>query len=148
MLDYTAMKIKEILPHRDPFLFIDGIASFNEATREIECYKTFLKNDYILSGHFPGNPIIPGVILTEMMAQASILLYAGLKPEISSQKPSYYLGKNESRFLKIAYPDQKLIIKAKINTLLDTGGIVQAEVSANNTIVAKSELLFAVKPKN
>ena len=65
--------IKKYLPHREPFLFIDEVVNINK-NHEIHARKIISNNEYFLEGHFPGNPIFPGVIIIEAMGQASGIL--------------------------------------------------------------------------
>src|SRR4030042_256743 len=98
---WTIGKIQEILPQKYPFLFIDRVLAVGKEQRTITCLKEVSGNESFFQGHFPGKPIMPGVIIIEAMAQASILLYAVLKPEQAAKKPDYLLGKVEARFKNI-----------------------------------------------
>lgn len=72
MCDILDRDIKELLPHREPFIFVDEILSISED--EITTLKTFKGEEEFFRGHFPGNPIVPGVLLVEVMAQTAGLL--------------------------------------------------------------------------
>lgn len=65
----------EILPHKDPFLFVDQVEEINFEQRSIICSKPFLPEESFFQGHFPGYKIVPGVILTEAIAQSVALLF-------------------------------------------------------------------------
>jgi 3-hydroxyacyl-[acyl-carrier-protein] dehydratase len=141
-------KVTEILPQRYPFLFIDRVLEFNKKEGKIICLKNLTVNEYFFSGHFPGNPIMPGVVIIEAMAQASILLFAGLKPEIAEKKPQYFLGKVEAKFLKTVIPGDQLILEICKEKILAGGGIVTAQARVKQTPVAKAKISFGVKIKD
>src|SRR4030067_3443110 len=111
-------KIKSILPHREPFLFIDEIIEI-DGTQKVVAVKYINKNESFFQGHFPGRPIMPGVLIIEAMAQASIILYSLCKPEIAKTHPNYYLGKVKVEFLSPVYPGDKLIIEKNREKFLD-----------------------------
>ena len=90
-MNWNREKIKSILPHREPFLFIDEIIEIDGIDRVV-AVKNIKENESFLKGHFPGRPIMPGVLIIEAMAQASIILYSVCKPEIAETNPDYYLG--------------------------------------------------------
>lgn len=144
---FDTSKIQEILPQRYPFLFIDKVLAVEPENKKIVCQKNFTINDYFFKGHFPGNPVVPGVIMIEALAQASILLYACLKPEISEKKPNYYLGKVEARFRRIVSPGDCLVLEIQGIKILETSGIVQAKALVNNEVAVEATITFGVKPK-
>jgi 3-hydroxyacyl-[acyl-carrier-protein] dehydratase len=137
--------IAVILPQKHPFLFIDKIVDFNSKDSRITCLKRFTTNDYFFQGHFPGKPILPGVIIVEAMAQAGILLYAMLKPRAAAAHPDYFLGKADARFLKSAKPDCDLIIEVSATKIIDSGGMCSARARVGKNIVAEATLLFGVR---
>lgn len=138
-------KIKEILPHRYPFLFIDSVLEINEKEKKVTCLKNVTINDYYFEGHFPGCPIMPGAIIIEALAQASIILFAAIKPEIANQHPKYYLGKVEAKFLKTVVPGDRLVLEVHGEKITDKNGIVEAVAKVNDEPVAKANILFGVK---
>lgn len=140
-------KIQEILPQRYPFLFVDKVLAVETENKKIICQKNFSINEYFFKGHFPGNPVVPGVIIIEAMAQASILLYAALKPDIAIKKPDYYLGKVEAKFKKVVRPGDCLILDIQGLKILESSGIVEAKAKVNEEIVAEASITFGVKPK-
>lgn len=139
-------KIKSVLPQREPFLFIDEIVKIYDDNK-IVAVKNVSGDEYYFKGHFPDKPIMPGVLIIEAMAQASIILYSMAKPKITSSNPDYYLGKVKAEFLSPTYPGDKLIIEANKVKFLDNAAITDVVVTANNTIIAKANLVFAIKKK-
>ena len=139
------MDISRILPQKYPFLFIDKIVSIDKQNQSITCVKNVSANESFFQGHFPGNPVLPGVIIVEAMAQASILLYAVVKPQNISRKPVYYLGKIDASFKKPVFPGDVLILNIDCIKIIDTGGIVKATAKVGEEIAAEATLNFGVK---
>ncbi len=141
-------KIQEILPQKYPFLFVDAVLELNQKARKAICLKNVTINDYFFEGHFPGNPIMPGVLIIEAMAQSSILLYAALKPEIARKKPDFYLGKVEAKFKKPVRVGDQLLIEVSGEKLMDKGGAIKAVARVKGEVVSEAEILFGVKPRD
>jgi len=142
--DWDIKKIQEILPQKYPFLFIDRILEADIPGGKITCLKNVTANDYFFVGHFPGNPLMPGVIIIEAMAQASILGFAALYPDIAAKKPSYYLGKVEAKFFKPVRVGDQLILEVRKEKLLQNAGIVAALAKVDNKIVAEARIAFGI----
>lgn len=139
-------KIKSILPQREPFLFLDEVVEI-DGIAKIVAVKYINKHESYFAGHFPDRPIMPGVLIIEAMAQASIILYSICKPEISKSHPEYYLGKVESEFLSPVLPGDKLVIEARRVKITDNAGIVDSLAKVADNIVAKANIVFGVKRK-
>lgn len=137
-------KIKSILPQREPFLFIDEIIEI-DGTQKVVAVKNIDENENYFKGHFPNNPIMPGVLIIEAMAQTTIILYSLCYPQIAKTHPNYYLGKVKAQFLNITSPKSKIIITATKIKIIGNSGIVEARAEVNNTLIAKAELVFSVK---
>lgn len=146
-LKWDKEKIKSILPHREPFLFIDEVIEI-DGTQKVVAVKYINKNESFFQGHFPDKPVMPGVLIIEAMAQASIVLYSISKPEITKTHPDYYLGKVKAEFLSPVYPGDKLIIETNKVKFLDNAAITDTIANVNNKIVAKANLVFGVRKSN
>ena len=110
----NTIEIKEImtlLPHRYPFLLIDRVTSY-ELGQSINAYKNITINEECFLGHFPGEPIFPGVMILEAMAQAAGIL--GFKTMGSSDKLYLYAGIDKARFKAPVVPGDKLEIAVKL----------------------------------
>ena len=140
----TVDQIKGILPQRFPFLFIDGVNELKPGKRVV-AYKNVTGNDGFFQGHFPGNPVMPGTLIIEAMAQASAFLYYSKYKYDLAHTPTYYIGSIKAEFKKPVIPGDQLVIKAETAKLIVTGGFVNAEALVDNICIAKAELIFAVK---
>lgn len=141
-------KIKSVLPQREPFLFLDEVLSVDADSFRVVAKKTFSLNEYFFKGHFPGNPIVPGVILIEAMAQASIILYAACKPDVAATKPDYYLGKVKSEFHYPVRPGDTVIMEVKGLKMINNAGVGEATAKVGERIIAKAEFIFGVIRKD
>ena len=132
--------ITEILPHRKPFLFIDKIISI-EGSEKITAEKKIGKEEDYLKGHFPGNPIVPGVIILESMAQASGVIAAYNTGELGDL---YFLSRiSDIKFRHPVFPGDTLIIKAEILGRFDQAVKTYSRCEVNGKIVAEGELVLS-----
>ncbi len=146
-MNWDKEKIKSILPHREPFLFIDEIIEIEDATKVV-AVKNIKSNENFFEGHFPDKPIMPGVLIIEAMAQASIILYSVCKPEIAKTHPNYYLGKVKAEFLSPVFPGDKLVLEINSVKITDEAGVVDALARVGERIAAKANLVFGIKKSN
>ncbi|MFO7494634.1 MAG: 3-hydroxyacyl-ACP dehydratase FabZ [Desulfobacterales bacterium] len=146
MKDYPIQKIMAYLPHRYPFLLVDRVLEI--VPREfIVALKNVTINEPFFQGHFPGNPIMPGVLIVEALAQAGgILAYESLPPERRGQEV-YFMGFNNVKFRKPVVPGDQLIFR--VNFLRQRGNAFKmagrAEVA--ETLVAEAECLASFGEK-
>lgn len=111
-VDYGVDHITKYLPHRDPMLLIDRVLAYNE--NEIYAVKTVPSDAFYFQGHFPDNPILPGVILVEMMAQAGALV-AALGGQFDQENSLLaFAGVENAKFRKSVYPNETVCVYAKI----------------------------------
>lgn len=134
-------KILEILPHRYPFILIDRILECNPG-ESITGIKNVTINENIFQGHFPGEPIYPGVLMAEGMAQtAGILLYeSGIINK--ENKVFFYLGIDKCRFRGIAKPGDQIIFKIEAKRLKAKLSKLICKAYIEEKMVAEAEILL------
>ena len=104
-------EINKLLPHRDPFLFLDW-CEIIEIGKEGVGYRKFLPEEYFFSGHFPNSPIVPGVILVEALAQtAGIVVAKGFKDK--SEKSVLFTSVSNAKFRKPVVPNDEIVFEVK-----------------------------------
>jgi 3-hydroxyacyl-[acyl-carrier-protein] dehydratase len=139
-------KIKSILPQREPFLFIDEVIEVEEGQRIVAKKYLDPKADFF-KGHFPGNPVMPGVLTIEAMNQAAIILYYTTKPDIAKVNPDYYLTNVNAVFKAPVRPGDTLILEARNFKIVDFGGVIETTAKVGDKIVATMRGSFAVVAK-
>ncbi len=134
-------EIKKIIPQREPFLMIDEVEEFIPG-ESATAYKYVDKNEWYFKGHFPGNPIMPGVLITESLAQTGAV--AILSMEENKGKNALFGGIDKMKFKKMVVPGDVLKLEVKIIKKKGPVGIGEAIATVNGKIVAKGELTFAL----
>ena len=141
--------IEKYLPHRYPFLLIDRVFSLQlEPEKKLIGIKNVSVNEPFFTGNFPGNPVMPGVLMIEAMAQAAGML-AHLAAETAGEKGElYYLVKvDNARFSQIVVPGDQLVLEAIQKRIKRRMGWYECQASVNCKRVASCELLCSGKPK-
>ena len=135
--------IKKLLPHREPFLFIDEVVEINN-NETIHARKLIKSDEYFLEGHFPGNPIFPGVIIIEALGQASGILGFTIMNKTPEEGSIYVLaGVDKVRFRKRVIPGDTIDLYSKV--INEKRGIWKFDCRAelNNEIVCAATILCA-----
>lgn len=134
-------EIKKIIPQREPFLMIDEVESLEPGHGAV-CYKNVDESEYYFQGHFPGNPIMPGVLITESLAQAGAI--AILSVEENKGKNALFAGIDKMKFKRMVKPGDRLKLEVSIIKQKGPIGVGAAVASVNGELVAKGELTFAL----
>lgn len=134
-------QIESIIPQRDPFLMIDEVEEYQPGEYCIG-YKNVTGNEYFFKGHFPGNPIMPGVLITESLAQAGAVAILSL--EENKGKNALFAGIDKMKFKKMVVPGDKLKLEVRIIKRKEPIGVGEAIATVDGKIAAKGELTFAL----
>ena len=140
-MELNSQQIQEILPHRDPFLLIDQVTacepgSFAEAVRRVSA------ENQVFSGHFPGHPVMPGVLMLEAMAQTAAVALLSL--EENRGKGVLLTGVRNAKFLKPVVPDTTLVLRSELVKMLGNMGTVRASATEGGVPCATADLSFAI----
>ena len=134
-------EIQEIIPHRHPFLLIDYIEDFEPGKYAVG-YKCVTYREDFFAGHFPGMPVMPGVLTIEALAQVGAV--AILSQEENKGKKAFFGGINKCRFKGMVVPGDKLKLETEIINQKGPMGIGKAKASVAGKVVAMAELTFMV----
>jgi 3-hydroxyacyl-[acyl-carrier-protein] dehydratase len=134
-------EIQEILPHRYPFLLVDKIESVTPGEKAIG-YKNVTMNEYFFQGHFPQEPVMPGVLIIEALAQVGAV--AILSMDQYKGKIAYFGGINKARFKKKVVPGDVLKLEVEIIKLKGPAGIGKAIATVDGVKACEAELIFMV----
>jgi 3-hydroxyacyl-[acyl-carrier-protein] dehydratase len=133
--------IKNTIPHREPFLFIDRVVALTN--EKIVTEKTFSATNDFYKGHYPGNPITPGVILCEVVFQSAAILILKLFPLLEMQVP--VLARiEEARFRSIVKPNELLTIEAEFCEKIGKFFLMTGSIFKSKTAVLKIKFALAV----
>lgn len=137
----TVKQIEEILPHRYPFLLIDTIEDYVPGEYAVG-YKCVSYREDFFQGHFPAEPVMPGVLTIEALAQVGAV--AILSCEENKGKLAYFGGINKCRFRGKVVPGDKLRLETRIVRRKGPVGVGSAVATVDGRVVAEAELTFAV----
>jgi UDP-3-O-[3-hydroxymyristoyl] N-acetylglucosamine deacetylase / 3-hydroxyacyl-[acyl-carrier-protein] dehydratase len=133
--------IQKVLPHRYPFLFVDKIIIVEEEKKAVGI-KNLTVNEDFFNGHFPGHPIMPGVLIIEAMAQTSCFLVLR-KPELSN-KLAYFMLIEGAKFRRPVLPGDQLKLEVELVKAKSKTGTVQGKAFVDETLVAEAEFTFSL----
>jgi len=134
-------QIEEILPHRDPFLLLDEIVELEPGVRAV-ARKRVRDDEWYLAGHFPGRPIMPGVLIVEAMAQTGAV--AVLAEEANRGKLALFAGIDDVRFKRIVEPGDELELTCELERVRGPIGRGKARATVDGELAARGVLTFAV----
>ena len=134
-------EIMEVLPHRAPFLLIDRIDELEPGKRAVGC-KAVTYNEPFFAGHFPQEPVMPGVLMVEALAQVGAVAILSL--EDMKGKTAYFGGINKCKFRRKVAPGDKLRLETKIIRRKGPVGIGSAVASVDGEVAVEAELTFMI----
>ena len=126
-----------LLPQREPFLMVDSVLEINIDDKYIKAEKDVNEDEYYFKGHFPDNPVMPGVLIVESLAQTASIL-----GRILEQKNGIYVFAEieKAKFLQLVKPKSTLVLEAKITLVRDPLIVADCVASCNKQIVAKCKI--------
>lgn len=139
MLD--AQQIQEIIPHRYPFLLVDRIVEIEWGQRAVGI-KNVTVNEPFFQGHFPGNPIMPGVLIVEALAQVGAVAILGM--EEHRGKLAFFAGIDRVRFKRPVRPGDVLRLEVQVGKMRRNIGTGTGKATVDGQVVAEGELMFAL----
>ena len=134
--------IEAILPHREPFLLIDEVLELEPGARVV-ARKTVRPDEWYLKGHFPGRPVMPGVLIVEGMAQTGAV--AVLSQEENRGRLALFAGIDDVRFKRIVEPGDELVFECRLEAVRGPVGKGKATARVGEDLAARGTLTFAVE---
>ena len=133
----------QFLPHRYPFLLVDRVTDLTVG-ESVKGFKNVTINEPFFNGHFPGHPVMPGVLQLEAMAQlASILV---LRPAENQGKIGYFMSADKVKFRKPVFPGDTLFVEGEVLKVRGSIGMASCRCYVNDQVVSEGELKFALMP--
>lgn len=139
---YTTKEIMEIIPHRQPFLLIDTIEELEPGKKAV-AKKCVTFNEPFFAGHFPGNPVMPGVLIIEALAQTGAVAIL-CQPEYRG-KTAYFAAVDKVKFKDMVLPGSCLMLETEIIKAKGPIGVGCGKAYVDGKLVAQGEFTFAVK---
>jgi 3-hydroxyacyl-[acyl-carrier-protein] dehydratase len=137
-MELNTLEIMKYLPHRFPFLLVDRIVAFEKGVK-IVGIKNVTINEPFFQGHFPGHPIMPGVLILEAMAQVGGV-YAHLAGDVEADKVPYFVGIDQARFRKPVLPGDTLRLELTLATVKRGIYTFAGQAFVDSKLVAEAEL--------
>lgn len=142
-LPIDVCQIQELLPHRYPFLLVDRVLELDIEAKRILAQKNVSINEPFFQGHFPGRPIMPGVLIIEALAQAGGVMTQLTLGRDAQSKLFYMVKVENARFNKQVVPGDVLLLDVQMKRLIRNMGWYYGEAKVNGEVVASAEVMCA-----
>lgn len=136
---FDSVKIQEYIPHRYPFLLIDKVIEFVDNERLV-AVKNVTINEQFFVGHFPGTPVMPGVLILEAIAQACAILAKASTQGLPPEKLVYLVGADNVKWKKKVIPGDSLHIEVKVNKHKGPFWVLEGQVTVEGKLVASGTI--------
>jgi 3-hydroxyacyl-[acyl-carrier-protein] dehydratase len=140
-------EVRKLVPQKYPFMFIDKVIELQKESR-IVCLTNVSGNEPFFVGHFPDFAIMPGVLIIEAMAQASIILFQKSFDTEQYKDKVFLLASANVRFSKPVFPGDQLILEIDIEKVISSAAIVKGVAKVGDKVVTKATLSFGVADKD
>jgi len=154
---FTHEQVRGLLPHRPPFLLVDEVVDGEPGARCV-AVRALRDDDWWFAGHFPGNPVMPGVLIVEALAQAATIAAASAAPEAvadgdalpsadaapGGDKVGLFAGIDKVRFKRVCKPGDTLRLEAEIIAVHGPVGRAKVKATVEGQLACRGELMFAI----
>jgi len=140
-------EVRAILPQKYPFIFIDRVLEL-EAGKRIVCLKNVTGNEPFFAGHFPDFAVMPGALILEGLAQATIILFKRSADKPADPDSLFLFAGVKGRMLKPVFPGDQLKLEVTVVKLISTGALTQGIVTVDGEPVLKADLSFGLAKRD
>jgi 3-hydroxyacyl-[acyl-carrier-protein] dehydratase len=140
-MELDIKQIMDIIPHRQPFLLIDRVTEMEEG-KSIKGYKNLSYNEPFFAGHFPSEPVMPGVLQIEALAQLGAVCVLSLPENMG--KTAYFAGIKEAKFKQKVVPGDRLDLECEIIKVKGPVGVGAVKASVGGKLACKAEISFMI----
>ena len=138
-------EIKKLIPHRDPFLFVDTCEIITPGEHG-KSEKFFSNDEYFFKGHFPNNPIVPGVIIVEAMAQTAGIVIHSCKEEAESREIVFFAGIDKAKFRIPVVPGDQIVLETSLINQRRNFWVFEGKASVQEKLAAQAEIKLMLQP--
>ena len=146
-MDFDISKVLELLPHRYPFLLVDRVIELEQG-KSLSAIKNVSINEPFFQGHFPGQPIMPGVLILEALAQATGLLAFSEMGDAHKTKLYMLVGIDKARFRGQVLPGDQLVLNISLKRNMRGIGMYQCQALVDGTVVAEAEMMCSAQDRD
>lgn len=138
----TQAEIQKLIPHRPPMLLVDEVTELDKTARRIQAKKTIQADEFFLQGHYPGFPIVPGVITCECIFQTGAILLASVFDELADQGKVPVVSRiGKSKFSRMIRPGDQVTLKAEVTEQVSSAYYLKGSAEVEGKVAAKVEFV-------